>query len=55
MRSPRASSANPAHPHLIAALDLVLDFNTWRLLVRGSGLSQEDAVELVEAMLRCIS
>jgi AcrR family transcriptional regulator len=42
-------------PHLIAALDLVLDFNTWRLLVRGSGLSQEDAVELVAAMLRCIS
>lgn len=30
-------------PHLRAALALVLDFNTWRLLVRRGGLSDEHA------------
>lgn len=42
-------------PHLMAALDLALDFNTWRLLVRGSGLSHQEAVDLVAAILRCLS
>lgn len=44
-----------ASPQLMAALDLALDFNSWRLLVRRSGLSQDDAVELVVAVLSCLS
>jgi AcrR family transcriptional regulator len=42
-------------PHLLAALDLALDFNTWRLLVRRSGLSAEEAAGLALAVLRCLS
>jgi AcrR family transcriptional regulator len=33
----------------LAALDLALDFNTWRLLTRRSGLSGRQAVELMVA------
>lgn len=41
-------------PALVAAaLDLALDFGTWRLLTRRSGLSHEQAVELAVAQLRC--
>jgi len=41
-------------PALLATLDLVLDFNTWRLLVRRSGLSQDKAVELMVSVVRCV-
>lgn len=41
--------------HLPAALDLAMDFNTWRLLARRNGLPQEEAVELVTAIIRCLS
>jgi AcrR family transcriptional regulator len=37
----------------IAVLDLALDFNTWRTLVRRSGLAQKTAVELMAAVVRC--
>ena len=37
----------------IAVLDLVLDFSTWRTLVRRSGLEEETAVELMASVVRC--
>ena len=38
-----------------AALELALDFNTWRLLVRRSGLSTSQAADLMAATLSCIA
>ena len=37
-----------------AMLQLALDFNTWRLLVRRSGLSTRQAAELMATTLSCI-
>jgi AcrR family transcriptional regulator len=37
-----------------AALELALDFNTWRLLVRRSGLSTRQAARLMAATLSCV-
>jgi AcrR family transcriptional regulator len=42
-------------PKVSAAFDLALDFNTWRLLVRRNGLSQDDAVALANAILDCLT
>jgi AcrR family transcriptional regulator len=42
-------------PQLPAALDLAIDFNTWRLLVRRDSLSHEQAIELLAAMLRSLA
>jgi AcrR family transcriptional regulator len=42
-------------PRLPAALDLAIDFNTWRLLVRRNNLSHEQAIELLAAMLPCLT
>jgi AcrR family transcriptional regulator len=39
---------------LDVALDLAIDFNTWRLLVLRNGLSHERAIELLAAMIRCL-
>ncbi|MBD0281710.1 MAG: hypothetical protein ICV69_05900 [Thermoleophilaceae bacterium] len=39
---------------LLAALDLALDFHTWRTLVRRGGLSREEAVETMVSTLRCV-
>lgn len=41
-------------PHLAAALDLAIDFNTWRLLVRRNGLPPPEAVALVATIVRCL-
>ena len=37
-----------------ATLELALHFNSWRLLVRRSGLNTRQAAELMAAMLSCI-
>ena len=37
---------------LVATLKLVIDFHTWRSLERGSGLSREEAVELMVETVR---
>ena len=37
---------------LLAALKLAIDFHTWRSLERGSGLSREEAVELMLEAVR---
>lgn len=50
-----ALHSDTASPHLTAALDLALDFSTWRLLIRRSDLSHDEAVELVARLLRCLS
>ncbi len=39
---------------LRAGLALALDFQTWRGLTRQMGLSQEQAIDLVVRMLRCL-
>jgi AcrR family transcriptional regulator len=44
-----------ASTQLAPALDLAMDFNTWRLLVRRDGLTEQDAIELLVAMLRTVS
>src|SRR5919206_2678480 len=38
---------------LLGAVALALDFQTWRTLVRGQQLSQDQAVELMVGMVRC--
>jgi AcrR family transcriptional regulator len=38
----------------LAALDLALDFNTWRSLVRRSGLGQRQAVEVMVEAVGCL-
>jgi AcrR family transcriptional regulator len=37
-----------------AALELALDFHTWQTLVRGSGLSQRQAVDVMTTALTCL-
>jgi AcrR family transcriptional regulator len=39
---------------LLAALGHALDFQTWRSLVRQQGLNDEQALEIVAAMVRCL-
>jgi AcrR family transcriptional regulator len=41
-------------PRAEALLELALDFATWRALVRRSGLSRDDAVELFVELLGCV-
>jgi AcrR family transcriptional regulator len=40
-------------PRAAAALELALEFATWRSLVRGSGLSSDEAASLMDAAVRC--
>jgi AcrR family transcriptional regulator len=42
------------HEALLGAIALALDFQTWRTLVRGQGLSEDRAVELMVGMVRCL-
>lgn len=39
--------------HAAAAVELVTDFQTWRLLVRRRGLSHEDAVDFAARLVTC--
>jgi AcrR family transcriptional regulator len=39
---------------LVAAIALALDLQTWRTLVRGQGLDDDRAVELMVGMVRCL-
>lgn len=49
----RLARGNPS-ARLLAALDLALDFHTWRTLVRRGGLSRDEAVETMVSALRCL-
>jgi hypothetical protein len=40
---------------LMAALGHALDFQTWQSLVRQQGLSDEQAVEAMAGMVRCLT
>ncbi|MQA72744.1 MAG: hypothetical protein GEU88_00040 [Solirubrobacterales bacterium] len=40
--------------HLLAVLDLALDFHSWQSLVGRSGLSQRQAVEVMVGALACL-
>ncbi len=42
------------HEALVAAIALALDLQTWRTLVRGQGLEDDRAVELMVGMVRCL-
>jgi AcrR family transcriptional regulator len=42
------------HEALLAAIALALDLQTWRTLVRGQGLDDDRAVELMVGMVRCL-
>ena len=42
------------HEALLAAIALALDLQTWRTLVRGQGLDDDRAVEVMVGMVRCL-
>jgi hypothetical protein len=42
-------------PLLVGAIGLALDFKTWRMMVRQQSLSDEQAVELMAKMMRCVT
>ena len=44
----------PARTLLGAIIGLALDFQTWRTMVRGQGLSDEQAIEAMARMVRCV-
>ena len=48
----RASGTRRPPRRLLAAIALALDFQTWRTLVRASGLSTDEAVDIVSAAVR---
>jgi AcrR family transcriptional regulator len=39
----------------VGAIELALDFQTWRTMTRKQGLSDEQAIELMVGMVRCAS
>jgi hypothetical protein len=39
---------------LRGAIGVALDFQTWRTMVRGQGLTEEQAIELMVRMVRCV-
>ncbi len=39
---------------LLAAAALALDFQTWRTLVRQQGFEDEEVIELMVGMVRCL-
>ncbi len=48
-----ALESEPGSPVPTAALDVALDFNTWRILARRHRLSSEEAATLAARLLRC--
>jgi hypothetical protein len=47
------SGRGHARSRTAAALDLALDFQTWHSLARRSGLSRDEAVEVMVRAIRC--
>ena len=48
-------SDEPAGTLLSATIGLALDFQTWRTMVREQGLSDEQAIEVMARMVRCVA
>jgi AcrR family transcriptional regulator len=44
-----------AQPLLLGAIGLALDFQSWRTMVRKQGMTDEQAVELMARMVRCVA
>ncbi len=44
----------PQQQLLRGAVGVALDFQTWRTMVRGQGLTDEQAIELMVRMVRCV-
>ena len=40
---------------LLGAIGLALDFQSWRTMVRKQGMSDDQAVELMVRMVRCLT
>jgi AcrR family transcriptional regulator len=45
----------PSEPLLLGAIGLALDFQSWRTMARQQGLTDEQAVELMVSMVRCVA
>jgi hypothetical protein len=43
----------PQQQLLRGAIGVALDFQTWRTMVRGQDLTDEQAIELMVRMVRC--
>ena len=57
MRDALAEASGPGderHEALLAAIALVLGFQTWHTLVRQQGLDHDRAVGLMVGMVRCL-
>jgi hypothetical protein len=44
-----------SEPLLLGAIGLALDFQSWRTMARQQGLADEQAVELMVSMVRCVA
>jgi AcrR family transcriptional regulator len=44
-----------SQPLLLGAIGLALDFQTWRTIVRKQGMTNDQAVELMARMVRCVT
>ncbi len=44
-----------SQPLLLGAIGLALDFQSWRTMVRKQGMTDEQAVELMMRMVRCVT
>ena len=44
-----------AQPLLPGAIGLALNFQSWRTMVRKQGMTDEQAVELMARMVRCVA
>ncbi len=40
---------------LLGAVGFALDFQAWRAMVRTQGMSEEQAIELMVGMVRCMA
>jgi hypothetical protein len=47
--------ADESHHLLLSAIGLALDFQTWRAMARRQDLSDEQAIELMVGMVRCVA
>ena len=44
-----------SEPLLLGAIGLALDFQSWRTMARQQGLTDEQAVELMVSVVRCVA
>jgi AcrR family transcriptional regulator len=49
------TASRERHPLVLAAIGHALDFETWRSLARRQGLTDEEAVEVMVRLVRCLA